>query len=203
MLIYLTKQMHRYACRHGAINYAFLMSSYARPCGHGIAAARLGACLELSSHGTLYFSAVTSMRSSRWMQPEGLTMDLQLGAPEYAVIVTLCTGAMVFVNWNWVRDSLPRNKLPAIVENCDEIHDALILRRLKIKEPEDLRQISRLTRLWPVLVTKPEALKIPALRMPVEDDGLHVIWLAELAAHARQKNIKRARRLVDDLKEIP
>ena len=130
-------------------------------------------------------------------------MDPQLGAPEYAVIVTLCTGAMVFVNWNWVRDSLPRNKLPAIVENCDEIHDALILRRLKIKEPEDLRQISRLTRLWPVLVTKPEALKIPALRMPVEDDGLHVIWLAELAAHARQKNIKRARRLVDDLKEIP
>ena len=86
-------------------------------------------------------------------------MDLQLGAPEYAVIVTLCTGAMVFVNWNWVRDSLPRNKLPAIVENCDEIHDALILRRLKIKEPEDLRQISRLTRLWPVLATKPEALK--------------------------------------------
>ena len=138
----------------------------------------------------------------RWMQPEGLTVGLQLGAPEYAVIVTLCTGAMVFVNWNWVRDSLPRNKLPDIVANCDEIHDALMLRRLKTKEPEDLRKIARLPRLWPVLITHLEDLKIPALRMPVGDDGLHVIWLAELAAHARKKNIRRARRLVDDLREI-
>ena len=182
---------HSYSCRYGVRGYAPAMSSYARPCGNGIADASVWGCLERSSRGTLHSSAATSMRLSAGCSPEGLTVGLQLGAPEYAVMVTMCTGAMVFVNWNWVRDSLPRNKLPAIVEPCDEIHDALMLRRLKTKEPEDLRKISRLPRLWPVLITHLEDLKIPALRMPVGDDRLHVIWLAELAAHARKKNIRR------------
>ncbi len=55
----------------------------------------------------------------RWLQPEGLTVGLQLGAPEYSLAIVFFTGGLAYVNWGLYRSRYP-NPRTILEELADE-----------------------------------------------------------------------------------
>ena len=43
----------------------------------------------------------------RWAYKDGLTMNLELGAPEFAAILTFCTLMLILTNLKWINGLRP------------------------------------------------------------------------------------------------
>ena len=52
-----------------------------------------------------------------WAWETRLNLLEQLGPPEYAAFITLCTGAMMAINWPWINRLRPSVRFAALVDD--------------------------------------------------------------------------------------
>ena len=132
---------------------------------------------------SLLFFSGDVYASVRWLQPAGLTMNLELGAPEYAALITLFTGGIVGINWAWIHNWRLRE-----------------VRRFRSLAP-DLYRLARLT-------TNPHHdhevraigfhLNELGISSPDSDIETWESFLETIANHAAHGLLKKARQLGDE-----
>ena len=96
----------------------------------------------------------------RWAYKDGLTMNLELGAPEFAAILTFCTLMLISTNFKWInglRSSVRFYGLHSEIVSCRD--EAAGLLRIKGLDPQWLTPILELQYEF-------ERLKIPT---PIKD----------------------------------
>ena len=59
----------------------------------------------------------------RWLAPDGLTMSLSLGAPEYAALIFLFTSGFCAVNWSWYQSLRPSRRFSGMYEEITRCRD--------------------------------------------------------------------------------
>ena len=139
----------------------------------------------------------------RWIQPEGLTMGLQLGAPEYAALITMFTGGLAGINWIWIRAKwqAPRDKLEQLGSLGAQVYE---ISRTADKDGWDSIFVD-----WGVFDLKlwemREGVSSIGVRFPLaepmalplspEDMQRLQRWLRPFVASARARNLKAARKL--------
>ncbi len=127
-----------------------------------------------------------------WFVPnEGLMVPLNIGAPEYALMVVLCTGGLIWVNRRWIQRLNKRGRLRSLSPLLVRIYKTATIPDVAV---EFQHYVAQLPRLVTELNYRLQDLGVPMIR---DDEAGWLHWICELNGCAKTKNIKRARQLRD------
>ena len=125
-----------------------------------------------------------------WIWGNDVSLLEQIGPPEYAVLITLFTGALLYVNWSWINALLPSNRLKALYEGIRRtMNNNDMFAASSSSSSHEVYAEER------VLRHKLEQLRIV---MPTDRQQLEV-YLPDLLAYAKLGQIKEARLLEEKL----
>ncbi len=133
----------------------------------------------------------------RWIFKDGLTVNIQLGYPEYAAILAFCTSMLILTNWKWINRLRPSVQFsglhPEIVRCRDE---AAKLMQLKSFEPEKFALILELQYEFERLEIPTPMKDLRGLKTPVQfaawKDALFVFF-QKMVPLAKHRELKKAR----------
>ena len=128
---------------------------------------------------------------SGWVLGGGVTMDLALGPPEYAALITVFTGAMVAVNYELIQSVRPAVKFGDVNPEIEECLEYITI-RIDTISPTTVRKLTQLQ-----TTLKPFNLTTPAIQ-PGDPRCVEswFYYLLKLEGCARFRDLKGARELV-------
>ena len=122
-----------------------------------------------------------------WLRPkEGLTVPFNIGAPEYALAITLFTGGLIGVNWNWIQAKRPKNKMRDLKPLLISTYTAIAVH--DVASPRGYR--TPFSYLWQQVVEHCRGLGIPVPQCRKAE------WLTVMIGCAETGNVRRARQII-------
>ena len=126
---------------------------------------------------------------SRWLRPVGVTVPVNLGEAEYAVLFTLFTGGLAIINWPWVRRLRPANRFYDLTPEIKAAHRSFMEDDFTyVGESPNLTGKTRAAIL--VITHKLESLGVSY--PPMDVDVLRM-WFPVIQAMAETKRLADAR----------